>query len=1030
MDSCTKFESYIERAKELEMKAIAFSEHGNVLSWVKKKLTVEKYGLKYIHAFEAYVTESLDEKVRDNYHVVLIAKNWEGVKEINKMSSISFNKEDGHNYYNPRITYEELKNTSDNIIITTACLGGILYSASIEMKLDFVEFLTNNKHRVFLEIQHHNVSDQIEYNKSLYGLHKSTGIPMIAGTDTHSLNSEYAYGRELLQKGKKVHFDSEDSWDLTMKSYDELIDSYKDQESIPMEDVVVALENTNKMADMIEEFEFDYSHKYPQLYDQPDAVFKEKVNAGWIEKKHSEQISDKAKIKEYIDRIKYEFDVMHDNGSINYMLLEENIKSAMREKGIYCGYSRGSVSGSECAELLGVTDIDAIKFDMNFERFMNKERVSLADVDSDWAPHDREKVKEYVYSLPNIYKAEIVTFNTIALRGAIRDVGGALDMELSEVDYIAKHAEDDEQKFRGKHPELFKYVDLLQGTIMSIGNHPAATIVSPYPLDESMGLFASKGTPHPISQLNMKEVDLLNYVKLDILGLDNVGIINDTCRLAGIDRLTPNNMDFEDDKVWENIIKSPVGVFQFEGDYAHKYLSDLLSKYEEIRSKVGEISRVDLMSLANGAIRPAGDSYRKEMAEAVIRDNGNDALNEMMSNTMGYLVYQEQIIEFLNKFCGFTMGEADIIRRGFAKKTGTEEYIPKIKEGFIKTMTCEYGMEKSKAEHDIEAFLQVIEDASRYLFSRNHSDPYTFIGYATAYLRTYYPYEFISTLLTYNESKLDKTAKIIDYAKTVAKIGIESAKFRYSSADYTFDESTETIYKGVASIKDLSSNVGVELYDLRDRKYKDFLELLPDILETSINKTQLEILIKLGYFSEFGKSKKLLKINEIYGSFSNAKVINKGKFDEKIEGIISKYSRATEKQFRDIDNRSIISDLICNLKDVDMPIEELCAVQMKYLGYLNIQLDTDKNNCIITNIDTKFAPKLEVMSLRTGKSIVAKIYKNQLGSLQVGDLIKIGKIFKENGWIRTEDGEFERSPDPAKKNWRIKTFVRIAEWDL
>ena len=278
IDSITDFHVYIDRAKELGMKAFAFSEHGSLFAWLKKKEYIESNGMKYIHAIEVYLTEDDTEKVRDNYHCVLIATNYDGVKELNKIVSKSFCRTDNHFYYVPRVTFDELMLTSDNILVTTACLGGVLFNGTPTAKEKFLGFLNKNKHRCYLEIQHHNCKEQIEYNKVLYNLSKETGIPLIAGTDTHEIDEKHMQGRAILQKAKGVHFANEDEWDLTFKSVDELIGAYQKQGSLPMEVVYEAIENTNNMADRIEPFEVDYSPKYPKLYENSEEVFKEKIN--------------------------------------------------------------------------------------------------------------------------------------------------------------------------------------------------------------------------------------------------------------------------------------------------------------------------------------------------------------------------------------------------------------------------------------------------------------------------------------------------------------------------------------------------------------------------------------------------------------------------------------------------------------------------------------------------------------------------------------------------------------------------------
>ena len=260
IDSITKPEEYVEEVKRLGMMAMSFSEHGNIFKWVKKKELCEKAGLKYIHSTELYVTESLETKVRDNYHVLLIAKNFEGVKELNQLLTVAYNRKDNLFYYVPRISIEELKGTSSNIIVSTACLGGILSSGTPTIKKEFMEFALENKDRVFLEIQHHNVKEQVEYNNILVEIGNKTGLKLVATTDTHALNERHIKGRKILQKAKNIHFENEEGWDLTLKTYDELVEAFREQ---GLEDKIIyeALENTNVIANMVEEFELDRSFK-------------------------------------------------------------------------------------------------------------------------------------------------------------------------------------------------------------------------------------------------------------------------------------------------------------------------------------------------------------------------------------------------------------------------------------------------------------------------------------------------------------------------------------------------------------------------------------------------------------------------------------------------------------------------------------------------------------------------------------------------------------------------------------------------
>lgn len=996
VDSVTKYKEYVDYAASLGMRAMAFSEHGCIFEWVHKKEYIEQAGMKYIHAIEAYLTEDTDaeDKHRDNYHCVLIAKNYDGVKELNKMVSKSFNRNDYHFYYMPRITFEELFNTSDNIIVTTACIGGVLNRGNDATKQRFMKFLIANKDRCYLEVQHHNCNDQASYNKILYTISQKTGIPMIAGTDTHCLNEEHVEGRKILQKAKSVFFSDEDGWDLTFKTYDELIDAYKTQGALPEDIYKQAIENTNAMAERIEEFKLDYSHKYPKLYSDSEAVLKKKIVKGIKDR----GIDGYNNFNEYKKKIQYELETYKHNGAVDFLLLEEDYKTALKKQGVSYGYSRGSVSGSVIAYLLGITEVDSIKYNLNFERFMNKERVSLADVDTDWSKKDRYKVREYLFNKNGLYCCDIVTFNTIALKGAIKDVGRALGLTVDETQTISDAVYLDENKkdciddfYISKYPELFKYVDIVKGTIVSIGNHPAGLVVSPYPVDEWFGLCSTKTNENMISQINMKEIDSLQFVKLDVLGLDCVGLINETCDLAGIPRITPDNISFDDMKVWNEIREDNTMIFQFESSYAGDYLKQLFSDetIAKIKEKNPNFSYIDLMSMANGAIRPAGASYREELAEGKYRDNGHEALNEFLAPTLGYLVYQEQIIEFLHSFCGYTMGEADVVRRGFAKKTGTDKFIPKIKEGFIKTMKEKYRVEKEESEKLIENFIKVIIDASSYLFSNNHAVPYSFLGYVVGYLRCYYKLETVTTALNIYAEDKDKCLEILAYAKRHG-ITLQPVKFGKSGAEYTMDKKTNSIYKGVSSVKFCNVQIANELMELSKNKYTNFVDLLGDIKDkTSMNSRQLNILTGLNFFSDFGKNQYLLNVIDVYDKFSSVKVIAKKKMEELglSEYLMEKYSeKETAAQYRGIDNDGLIKELCNRIENKSMNIVDQVKFDLEHLEYTDYVNEkmADDYYIVVSFITYKdpCRPSVVLRKICNGEEIKTRI--------------KQSKIFKES----------------------------------
>ncbi len=747
-------------------------------------------------------------------------------------------------------------------------------------------------------------------------------------------------------------------------------------------------------------------------------VFKQKILEG-IKQRGVDKYPN---FQEYKDKIAYELSTYKHNDAIDFMLLEEDYKRELRKQGVHYGYSRGSVSGSIIAYLLGITDVDSIKYNLNFERFMNKERVSLADVDSDWFSEDRWKVRKYLFEKDGLYCCNIVTFNTIKMRGAIKDVGRAMGMTPQQTQEICDLVQEDDkkkefvdEKVRNKYKQLFEYVDIVTGTITSLGRHAAGLVVSPHEVDKAFGTLYISSDDKPISQINMKEIDSLNYVKLDILGLDCVGLIDKTCKAAGIPFLTPDNLDFDDKAVWEDIANDTTLIFQFESDFAGSYLRDILgeSTIKSIKKRNPNFSYIDLMSMANGAIRPAGESYRTQLSQGIYRDNGHPALNEFLAPTLGYLVYQEQIIEFLHKFCGFTMGEADVVRRHFSKKTGTETDIPIIKDGgylnddkkhyikgFVQTMKDDYGVENCEAETLIVNFLQVIIDASDYLFSKNHADPYSFLGFACGYLRHYYPLETITEALNIYVSDKEKSAAIKEYAKTKG-YSIESIRFGKSGVEYEFDKKANKIYQGIASIKFCNAQIADELLELSKNHYDNFVQLIADInTKTSVDARQLNILTGLGFFSQFGENAYLLKIIKLCnGEKKGSKTISpalltcKQLKKDKLESLgisdylAKKYSeKETPKQYSGIDNIGLLSEMTTTIENKPLSIIEQIKFEKEYLEYVVYQNPKVwREYYIVTDFKTykdATKPYLTLHRISDGEDIKTKI--------------KQGKLFKES----------------------------------
>jgi DNA polymerase-3 subunit alpha len=452
-----------------------------------------------------------------------------------------------------------------------------------------------------------------------------------------------------------------------------------------------------------------------------------------------------------------------------------------------------------------------------------------------------------------------------------------------------------------------------------------------------------------------------------------------------------------------------------------------------------ELKTIIILGIVNGAIRPAGASYRDALANGDYNDNGHKVLNDFLSPTLGYLIFQEQIIEFLNRFCGFTMGEADTVRRGFAKKTGTEKYIPRITSGFIKIMHDEYGVCKKESEAIIISFLKVIEDASFYLFSKNHADPYSMLGFATAYLRTYHPLEFFTSMLEVNLSNMDKTNQIMKYINKFTNIRVKPAQFGRSTAHYSCSKENNTIYKGIASIKTLGVSVGDAFEKLNSGSYKTFMDALDGIYqydnvmyirryeralkddlkvlkkqwkEDGFNKDEIkeknevektiiankvkdervmcptnqlvgdsaiELLIGLSFFKEYGKSQYLINILKAYSKIRYAMALKKSSLEsldiEWIKIIINN-SKETDSQYSQLDTDKILPEIIDIIQDVDISIDNCLLLQAEYLGYINGELiENPPSKYCIINMVNKRYTPYLRLQSLTGKQFDAKIDK-------------------------------------------------------
>ena len=880
LDSTTDFNLYIEKAKQLGQKAICFTEHGNTRGWVAKKMACDEAGIKYLHGVEIYLTESLHEKVRDNYHTILIAKNRQGFLELNKLLSMSTDED--HKYYVGRLSFDEFLNISPNIIKTSACLASPLNK--LDVSHPYYEKLV--KKYDYLEIQPHDCEDQIVYNRHLAALSQRYDIPLIAATDTHSIDQYYAECRSLLAYAKSKHYDTEDDFDLTYKSREELGEAFKKQDAIPEEAWQAAIDNTVLMANQVEEFELDTSLKYPILYgsaEEDREKFIQNINEK-LEAKLEAGIIPREQEQAFRDAIKEELRVFTKLGMCGFMQSMSEILTWCHENGIVTGPGRGSVAGSRVAYVTDITDVNPETWHTVFSRFCNEDRIEAGDIDTDVIEDDRPKIFNYIIERFGQRKTAFVpSCGTLKDLATIEEIVRGFRHKWAEqhpeadkgenpyqVSLVAKIKADygkDAETCKQKYKEVFYYFDGFLNTRVSQSVHPAGIVISPVTLDDNYGIFHHKDSG-VVLQIDMEEIHEVSLVKYDMLVLNTLQIIRDACKLANIPYPKSHEIDWDDQKVWEDMMVSNIGIFQMESPFAGKMLKDFNTK-----------SIFD-MSLVTACIRPSGASYRNDLISRVPHHNPSPMIDELLADNNGYLIYQEDTIKFLQQICGLSGSESDNIRRAIGRKDKDrlDAALPKILDGYC----SKSDKPREVAEEEAKEFLQILEDSASYQFGYNHSISYCLVGFLCAWLRCYHPYEFVTSYL--NNPAKDEDIRNGTKLAQIYGLKITPPMFGASSDQYMFDPDRKIVSKGISSVKYLNKVVPQQLYAMyHQKKPKTFMETLLRIRsETSCNERQLLNLIRIGFFSEYGNTRELQRIYDIFKFFNDgtAKSIKKTKLKE------------------------------------------------------------------------------------------------------------------------------------------------------
>lgn len=616
--------------------------------------------------------------------------------------------------------------------------------------------------------------------------------------------------------------------------------------------------------------------------------------------------------------------------------------------------------------------------------------------------------------------ARVASFGTIKSKGVIDDVGRALDLQwkqdhpnedspysLKNIDRIKKEFDADEEATKQKYPDLFYYYDGLLGAKVSQSVHPAGMVISPIHLPSNYGVFNKDG--ELCLMLDMDEAHEVGAAKYDFLVLKTVQVIRDTCRYLGRPYPKTHEIDWDDQAVWADMVKSPIGIFQMESAFAF----DSLKKFQP--------KSIFDMSLVTAAIRPSGASYREELLAHKQHHNPSPIIDELLSDNLGFLIYQEDTLKFLQQICGLSGSEADNIRRaiGRKQKDRLEKSMPSILEGYC----AKSNQPREIAEEEAKEFLQVIEDSASYQFGYNHSIAYCLLGYLCAYFRYYHPIEFITAFL--NDAANDEDIRNGTILAKQRGITIVPPKFGISRSDYFFTKEKRVIAKGLSSVKYMGKAVVDELYALSKRQYATFTDLLWTLSHhSSLDSRQLDILIKIDFFSDFGNQRELFQIVSLFDLFKKgeAKQLKKERAAALgIEDIVAKYANGTTKSGKESKSYTLLFPMTilreCEQRILSLGMEDLGVLMksrnfkdiMGYAGYISGK-EEDRNKLYIKEVypvrrkkdNVIFGYSLVTQSIGSGKESRMTVFKKAYDA----DPVKPDDILVCKSWER--DGKYFR----------------------
>src|SRR6202051_454643 len=895
LDGACDVEKLVERVHELGMPAVAMTDHGNIFGAVHFVNASHQVGVKPIVGCELYICKKDDHVITrtppdgDTYnHLLVLAENEEGYRNLVKITSEA----SLHGfYYKPRVSKKFLAEHSRGLIGLSGCLKGEVAERLMEGNYDAARSAAGfyrelfGKENFFLEIQDQGLEMEHRIHPGLFQLEKDLGLPLVATNDSHYLCEDDAHAQDVMlciQTGKSIRDTARMKFEGTqffVKSHDEMYRVFKDSPEVLSRTLDIAERcslRLEKVATPFPQFEVPAGYTI-------DSYFVHVTREGFARRLETlRPLHDQNKLKhsltDYEQRLERELGIIQQMKFPGYFLIVWDFIRYAKEHDIPVGPGRGSAAGSLVSYALGITDIDPLQHELLFERFLNPERVSMPDIDIDFCMNRRGEVINYVtqkYGRDNV--AQIITFGTMAAKAAIKDVGRAMDIPYADVDRIAKmvptqlnitldQAIEDSPQLReamekdGQIRELIETARKLEGMVRNSGVHAAGVVISPRPLTELVPLHKTKND-EIVTAFDMVAIEKMGLLKMDFLGLTTLTILTDALKLIIQTRGTPITLETvptDDAATYEKVFHKGLtsGVFQFE---SHG-MRDVLRKYQP--------NSIEDLTALNALYRP-GPIQGGMIEDFIDRKHGRKRveyelpeLKEILEETLGVIVYQEQVMQIANRLAGYSLGEADLLRRAMGKKDAEE--MAKQRQRFV-----EGAAQRKFPPKKIKKIFDLMAQFAGYGFNKSHSAAYALLAYHTAYLKTHYPVEFMAALLTSVTGSTDDVVKYINECREMG-IAVEPPDINVSDANFT--PHGAAIRFGLAAVKNVGHNAIESIISARKElggegaratevgRFKSIYEFCEKVDLRLLNKRVLESLIRSGSMDSLGRRPQLMAV--------------------------------------------------------------------------------------------------------------------------------------------------------------------------